>query len=181
MFYFLANSTKSITFVCNIICKLKFTNGTLICREAGCRKQMAELISHEGIVVCALESESRLPRVRIRIEQKAACSACKAKSMCTASETMVKEVDASALEPMEAGDRVEVSVEKRLGWKAVLLAFVLPFTLLLLMVWLLPHFIGSEALVGTLAICSLAPYYLILRLFSRKMEAEYQFTARKLS
>jgi len=140
---------------------------------------MSELISHEGIVVRADEFV-RSQRVLVRIEQKAACAACKAKSMCTASETMVKEVEAVSLQPLQLGDRVLVSVEKKLGWKAVLLAFVIPFTLLLLMVWLLPYFIHSEALVGTLAILSLAPYYLILHLFQKRFEAEYRFVASKL-
>ena len=91
---------------------------------------MAEQISHEGIVVRA-DSSVRPMRVTVQITQKAACSACKAKSMCTASETMVKEVEAEAMEPMQVGDAVEVMVRKQLGWKAVALAFVLPFLLLL--------------------------------------------------
>lgn len=137
---------------------------------------MSELISHEGVV-----EQVTSGRVRVRIVQTAACAGCKAKSMCTASETMVKEVDADALEPLQVGDEVLVEVAKRLGWKAVLLAFVIPFCLLLFGVWALPYWVESEALVGTIAICSLAPYYLILRCFRNSFEAEFRFTARKLN
>lgn len=143
-------------------------------------KGMAELISHEGVVVRADEFV-RVQRVVVRIEQKAACSACKAKSMCTASETMVKEVEAMSLSPLAVGDRVEVKVEKRLGWKAVLLAFVIPFCLLLFLVWLLPHWIENEVIVGTSAILSLLPYYLILHQFEGRFEQQYQFVATPLS
>ena len=139
---------------------------------------MAELISHEGVVVRA-DSSVRPMRVVVQITQKAACSACKAKSMCTASETMVKEVEAEAMEPMQVGDAVEVMVRKQLGWKAVALAFVLPFLLLLLLVWLLPRWIQSEALVGTLALLALAPYYLLLHLFDHHFKQEYRFFAQK--
>lgn len=149
-------------------------------RQTGGRDYgMAELISHEGIVVRADEFV-RSQRVLIRIKQKAACSACKAKEMCSASETMIKEVEAVSYEPMQVGDRAEVMVEKRLGWKAVVLAFVLPFLLLLLQVWLLPHWIANEAIVGTLAILSLLPYYLVLHLFEGRFEQQYHFLARKI-
>lgn len=138
------------------------------------RTKMSDLISHEGIV-----EEAAGGRVRVRIIQTAACAACKAKSMCTASETMVKEIDAIPVEPMELGDNVIVEVEKKLGWKAVLLSFVCPFLLVLLLVWLIPHWVENEALVGTLALASLAPYYIILHHFSKRFEEEYRFTARK--
>ena len=118
--------------------------------------------------------------VLVEIVQQAACAACKAKSMCSASESKVKEIEALMLEPMIVGERVEVAVEKRLGWKAVLLAFVLPFCLLLILVALLPRWIDSEAIVGTIAIVSLAPYYLLLKLFNGRLEKEYKFVARKL-
>lgn len=135
-----------------------------------------EEITHEAIV---RQIEGNL--VRCEIVQQAACSACKAKVMCTASESKVKEIDALMLEPMEVGDRVEVAVSKRLGWKAVLLAFVLPFCLLLGLVALLPRWIESEALVGTIAIASLAPYYVVLWLFRGKLEREYQFVVRRIT
>lgn len=135
---------------------------------------MAELISHEGIIECVSEQ-----RVRVRILQTSACSSCKAKSMCTAGETMVKEIDAQPLEPMQVGDKVIVEVAKKLGWKAVLLAFVIPFSIILLCVGILPTWIESEALVGTIGIVSIAPYYLVLHLFDGKFKQEYRFTAKK--
>ena len=137
--------------------------------------ELAEELTHEGIV---RGIEGNL--VRVEIVQQAACAACKAKAMCSASESKVKEITAEMLEPMEAGDRVEVALEKRLGWKAVLLAFVIPFCLLLVLVALLPRWIESEAIVGTIAIVSLAPYYLVLKLLSGKLEQQYRFTARRI-
>ena len=134
-----------------------------------------EEITHEAI---AREIMGNM--VRAEIVQQAACAACKAKVMCTASETKVKEIQAIMLEPIEVGDRIEVAVEKRLGWKAVLLAFIIPFCLLLALVALLPRWIPSEAVVGTIAIASLAPYYLILSLFRKRFEQQYRFVARRL-
>jgi len=135
-----------------------------------------EELTHEAVVREILGNLAR-----VEIVQQAACAACKAKSMCSASESKVKELLAEMQEPLEVGERVEVALEKRLGWKAVLLAFVIPFCLLLGLVALLPRWIDSEAVVGTIAIVSLAPYYLILRLFKGKLDQEYKFVARKLN
>ena len=137
---------------------------------------MNEELTHEAVV-----REIEGDFVRVEIVQQAACAACKAKSMCSASESKVKEIRAEMLEPMEVGDRVIVALEKRLGWKAVLLAFVIPFCLMLALVALLPWWIESEAIVGTIAIVSLAPYYLVLKLFSGNLEKQYRFTARKIN
>ena len=137
---------------------------------------MNEELTHEAVVREILGNLAR-----VEIVQQAACAACKAKSMCSASESKVKELLAEMQEPLEVGERVEVALEKRLGWKAVLLAFVIPFCLLLGLVALLPRWIDSEAVVGTIAIVSLAPYYLILRLFKGKLDQEYKFVARKLN
>lgn len=135
---------------------------------------MSDSISHEGIVEHVAEG-----CVRVRIVQTAACAGCKAKSMCTASETMVKEIEAQAVEPMAVGDNVIVEVSKKLGWKAVLIAFIIPFLILLLAVALLPRWIGNEAIVGTIALCLLAPYYLIVHKFDDRLRKEYQFVVRK--
>ncbi|MCQ2335460.1 MAG: SoxR reducing system RseC family protein [Paludibacteraceae bacterium] len=135
---------------------------------------MSEQISHEAIVEQVADH-----RVHVRIVQTAACAGCKAKSMCTASESAVKELDAIALEPVAVGDQVLVEVSRKLGWKAVLLAFVLPFCLMLLVVLLLPRWVGNEAVVGTVAIVSLAPYYLVLHLFDDRLQREYRFVVRK--
>lgn len=136
---------------------------------------MAEELTHEAIVR-ALNGQ----HVHVEIVQQAACAGCKAKSMCGASESVVKEIDALMLEPMEVGERVIVAVERKLGWKAVLLAFIIPFCLLILEVAILPRWIEHEAIVGTVALCSLAPYYLLLHQFNRRFEQEYKFVARKL-
>ncbi len=148
-------------------------------QTADCNVDIAKLGLKEEITHEALVRSIHGNVAHVEIVQQAACAACKAKSMCTASESVVKELDALILSPMEVGDRVEVAVSKKLGWKAVLLAFVLPFCLLLGLVALLPKWITNEAIVGTLAIVSLAPYYLLLSLFKGRLEREYRFTARK--
>ena len=99
--------------------------------------------------------------------------------MCMASESRQKEIDAIALEPMVTGDKVEITGTQRMQTTAVLLAYVLPFVILVTMVFILNHFTGNEAITGTIAIASLLPYLLLLRVFSKRLSRRLLFTARK--
>ncbi len=137
---------------------------------------MEELIRHEGIVLSMHDGIAR-----VQIVQTSACSACKARSMCMSSESQAKEMDAVMLEKMQVGDRVEVEVRERLAWRAVLLAYILPFVVMMAVIAGLDYFTNwSEAIVGTLALCSIALYYIGLNAFRNKLQKQFTFTARKL-
>ena len=138
---------------------------------------MDELIRHEGIVMC-INGEL----AHVRIIQTSACSACKAKSMCMSAESQTKEMDALMSEPMQVGDKVEVEVRERLAWKAVLLAYILPFIVMLGIIVVLDFATGwSEAIVGTLSLCGIALYYIVLGFFKHKLQRQFVFTARKIN
>ena len=136
---------------------------------------MDELIRHEGIV---LSTDGKM--AHIQIVQSSACSACKAKAMCSSSESQTKEMDALMLEPMVAGDRVEVEVREHLAWRAVLLAYILPFVVMMVVIAVLELTTGlDEAVVGTLSLCAIALYYIGLSVFKHRLQKQFTFTARK--
>ena len=137
---------------------------------------MDELIRHEGIVL-GIDGE----KAHVQIVQTSACSACKARSMCMSSESQQKEMDTVMLEPMQIGDKVEVEVRERLAWKAVLLAYILPFIVMLAIIAVLDFATTwSEAVVGTLSLCGIALYYLGLSVFKDRLQKQFSFTARKI-
>ena len=137
---------------------------------------MDEMIRHEGVV---LRTNGNMAHVEI--VQTSACSACKARSMCMSSESQQKQMDVEMLEPMQVGDRVEVEVRERLAWKAVLLAYILPFVVMMAVIAVLDMTTSwSEALIGTLSLCAIALYYLILSAFKHKLQKQFSFTARKI-
>jgi sigma-E factor negative regulatory protein RseC len=97
------------------------------------------------------------------------------------SESRQKEMDALMMEPMAAGDRVEVEVRERLAWKAVLLAYILPFVVMLALIAGLDVWTDwSEAVVGTLSLCGIALYYIVLSMFKHRLQKQFVFTARKV-
>ena len=134
------------------------------------------MIRHEGVV---FRTSGNMAHVEI--VQTSACSACKARSMCMSSESQQKQMDVEMLEPMQAGDRVEVEVRERLAWRAVLLAYILPFVVMMAVIAVLDYATDwSEAIVGTLSLCAIALYYLILSAFKHKLQKQFSFTARKI-
>ena len=136
---------------------------------------MDELIRHTGVV---LSTNGNMAHVEI--VQTSACSACKAKSMCMSSESRVKEMDVIMLEPLKVGDRVEVMVRERLAWRAILLAYILPFIDMMVVIVLLNYLTDwSEAVVGTLSLCTIALYYIGLSVFKHRLQTRFTFTARK--
>lgn len=137
---------------------------------------MDEMIRHEGVVL-SINGD----KAHVEIVQTSACSACKARSMCMSSESQQKEMDVMMLEPMQVGDKVEVEVRERLAWKAVLLAYILPFIVMLAIIAILDFTTDwSEAVVGTLSLCGIALYYIGLSVFKHRLQTQFSFTARKL-
>ena len=137
---------------------------------------MDELITHEGIVLGTNGSMAH-----VEIVQTSACSACKARSMCMSAESRQKEMDVTMLEPMQKGDRVEVQVRERLAWRAVLLAYIMPFIVMLAIILVLDFTTTwSEAVIGTLSLCGIALYYIVLSAFKHRLQKQFSFTARKI-
>lgn len=152
------------------------------------------MIKHDGIIIALNEDGTAL----VRIVQTSACAACKAKAMCASAESAEKEMRVTLLmdngrpagygvldadKPLleyKVGDEVEVMVQQKMGWKAVVLAYLLPFFVMLAVI-----FIGNalwnvrEEILGTAALCAMALYYLVLGMFKDKLQKEFSFTARK--
>lgn len=137
---------------------------------------MDELIRHTGVV---LSTDGN--KAHVEIIQTSACSACKARSMCMSAESQSKQMDVVMLEPLKAGDQVEVQVRERLAWKAVLLAYILPFIVMISVIAVLDFVTGwSEAVIGTLSLCAIALYYIGLSVFKHRLQTQFSFTARKI-
>ena len=149
------------------------------------------MIKHDGIIIALNEDGTAL----VRIVQTSACAACKAKAMCASAESTEKEMTVVLLgdEQWAVGNEVEVMVQQKMGWKAVVLAYLLPFFVMLAVMFigngllamgdgvigLLGDEAKREAVLGTVALCAMALYYLVLGMFKDKLQKEFSFTAKK--
>ena len=88
---------------------------------------MTDKIKHLGIVESIDGS-----RLKVRILQTSACSSCSVKGHCSASEAKEKLIDVYNVLGLscQSGQHVVISGTVSMGMKAVLLAFVIPFLVL---------------------------------------------------
>jgi positive regulator of sigma E activity len=136
---------------------------------------MAQLIEHTGII-----NKIEDNFMEVLIVQQSACSECHAKGSCTAADKKEKIVKVESTDrTLKAGDKVILFGRQSIGLQAVLLAFVLPFVLILITLIILQSFVVNEAVSGALALLVLVPYYGILSFFNKKIKAKFRFEIRK--
>jgi len=119
-------------------------------------------------------------RIKVRIKPETACGHCSAYGICNMSDTSEKIIETSdqGLE-LKAGDPVEVTITRGMGNKAILLAYLLPF-LLVISILLIFNTMGfKEWLTGVLALGSLIPYYLLIYLLRDRLKKHFTFIIRK--
>jgi sigma-E factor negative regulatory protein RseC len=136
---------------------------------------MKQEIEHSGII----ESING-QQMRVQIVQMSACSSCHAKGACSAADMDEKYIDVESNDiDLKVGDAVNIYGQSSMGLFAVLLAFVLPFILILLSLIVANNFTKNEGIAGTISLAVLIPYFAILSLFNNKLKRKLKFYIRK--
>ena len=137
---------------------------------------MAQLIEHNGII-----KDIKNNLIQVLITRQSACSDCDAKGACNVSDHQEKVIDIESSDlSFRIGENVVLTGRQSIGFYAVLLAFVLPFLLVLLTLIILHLFMINEAISGIVALLVLVPYYVILSLFNKRIKANFKFEIRKV-
>lgn len=132
---------------------------------------MTNTIEHQGIIISIDNNVAH-----VKIEQTSACASCHVKTVCGASEKSEKIIDANIISSdLKVGDTVTVIGQKSLGFKAIILAYILPFVLIVAILFVTNIFTTNELVIGTCALASLIPYFVVLRLMRNKIQAKFQF------
>jgi len=137
---------------------------------------MTEKIEHDGIVKDIVNNN-----IKVSILSKAACLSCSLKGVCSMSEVEEKEIDIPLNEApnMKKGDNVTVFYEKKLGFLALFLGYILPFLLIMTILIVGKQLSYAEEVYGVASILVLIPYYLILYLFKDKLRNHFRFSIEK--
>ena len=91
-----------------------------------------------------------------------------------------KIIDANIMDDtLKVGDQVTIIGQKSLGFQAILLAYILPFIVIIATLFIVNVFTTNEIIIGTCALASLIPYFIVLRLMRNKIQAKFQFYAIK--
>ncbi len=138
---------------------------------------MANLIQHQGIVESITGSH-----LSVRIVQSSACSGCHAKGYCSSADSKEKIVDINdaSASSYQVGERVMVIGEVSMGMKAVALAFVIPFILLVAVLFICMAITSDELLSGIISLALLVPYYFVIWLNKSRLTQKFSFTIKPI-
>ncbi len=136
---------------------------------------MANTIRHQGIVENINGSH-----LQVRIIQTSACASCSVKGHCSSADTKEKliditDADAGSYQP---GDRVWVVGELSMGAMAVLYAFILPFFVVILSLFIFMAIWNDELLSALCSLALLIPYYYILWLNKSRLKKKFSFSIK---
>jgi len=135
-----------------------------------------DYIRHQGTV-----ERIEKHKVYVRIEQKAACSDCHAKSVCLASDKKDKIIEINDYSGDYAPyEEVIVSARTSMGFFAVFIAFAIPLLLVIISLVTGMQTTGSEGLGGLIGLSVLIPYYFVLYLFRDRLKKKFIFTLSKI-
>ena len=134
---------------------------------------MSETISHEGVVVKIGDND-----LEIKILAKSACAACHAKSACTMSDMAEKILTIPKPEGQEFQLLQKVNVKMTVGQgnKAAVLAYLVPFIVLVAVLFTMLGLGLDEGLSALISIAALVPYYIVLYLRRDHLKKRFEYT-----
>jgi sigma-E factor negative regulatory protein RseC len=139
-------------------------------------KTPQQSIDHTGLVASI---NGRM--VTVKIQPQASCGACGAKSICNMADETGKNVevlhdDAFSLKP---GQEVTISLERSMGYQALLLGYMLPLVILVSSLFILVHLLADEGIAAMFSLLILGIYYTILYFFRSKIGSRFVFRIKK--
>ena len=135
-------------------------------------------IKHLGIVENIQGSH-----LSVRIVQTSACAACSAKGHCSSADSKDKIIDIidTAASSYRVGEKVMVIGETSMGMMAVVLAFIIPFILLIFSLFLFMALMENELYSALLSLAILIPYYFSLWLNKTRLKQKFSFTIKPIN
>ena len=137
---------------------------------------MSTPLCSEGIVK-NIEGNS----ISVEITMKSACASCQAKGFCPSMDMKQEIIKAKSTHPekLAVGDRVKITMERSMGGKAVTIGYLLPLFVMIGTLFVSFTISKKELLSVILALVFTAIYYLIIWLFSKKIDHQFIFYAEK--
>lgn len=138
---------------------------------------MDKKIEHKGKVISIHKHF-----VDVAVEGEEACAGCKAKDACMTGAGNERIISAYTVVPdaFEVGEEVQVSMGQTAGMKAVTIAYIIPFFIVLAVLLIMVQSGCSELASGLTGIGIMIIYYSGLYLFRNKIEREIIFEISKI-
>ena len=131
-------------------------------------------VEHEGLVVEASDSH-----VLVNVIVKSSCAGCQIKGGCNLSEIQEKLIDINHnKEGYKNGDKVLIAMETVLGYKALLLGYIIPFIIILLTLIVSISVFQNEGTAAGLALGFAVVYYLIIYILRKYIQKAFRYTLK---
>lgn len=139
---------------------------------------MSNTIKHQGIV-----ENTNGCHLQVRIIQTSACASCSVKGHCSSADTQEKLIDITVADAAsyQPGDRVWVIGELSMGTRAVLYAFVFPFFILIISLFIFMALWNNELLSALCSLALLIPYYYMMWLNKSRLRKKFSFSVRPMN
>lgn len=130
---------------------------------------------HEGTVIDGVDGS-----FRVRLRSRSACAGCHVRSICAAEDRADKIIPVISADDLKTGDGVRIIMERKMGRVALFYSYILPFFVLIFILFVLYALGVGEITAALAALASLIPYYLLIYLFREKIEKDFVFRAEKM-
>lgn len=132
----------------------------------------ANTIEHKGII-----KQIEQDQIVVQIVSQAICVSCQINGHCSVADTKEKNivVYSDKSNNYKIGDSVDVVISQNLGLKAVMIAYFVPFLVLLISLVIFLQVLKDELLSGLLALGMLVPYYFLIWFFRNNIKKEFKF------
>ena len=135
---------------------------------------MSEIIRHTGIVTEILDSV-----IHVTIISESACSSCHAKGACSASDMEEKVIRINVENNnYTVGQKVTVTMKENMGFLAVMLAYLVPFFVLLVSLIIFVN-IFEETVAAFLSLVFVGMYFVLLYYKRKKISKVIAFEIEK--
>jgi len=128
---------------------------------------MPKIIEHIGNVVNVEKN-----KVYVSIYSNSPCFACDVKTTCSISGTSEKilEFKVKQDEKYSVGQHVKIRMKESAGLKSVVLAYLLPFVIMITSIAIFNSVFHNDGLTGLMALVALIIYFIVLYNFRDKIE-----------
>ena len=129
-------------------------------------------IEHQGVIT---GFDNKI--IKVSLLNVSSCASCHAKAMCSVSDVDQKEIEVLRKgQAFNIGEKVRLSYQKSLGFKALFLGYLFPFLLVVSTLIISMTVTGDEPLSGLLSLAILVPYYFSLTFFRDRLNKTFTFT-----
>ena len=137
---------------------------------------MAKIMEHEARITAVYPDERR---VEAEMVVTSACGSCKAKAVCGGAESQVRQISAFTNHPevYQVGDEVTISIEQIMGYKTIVLSYIVPLVVMLIAL-LATHSRYGDLVAGLSALGACALYFVVLAFFRKRLERVIVFTVK---